>query len=97
MVLTRWPAGLTMRISNKRKPKTAVPSGLLSNWKSKLSAAAPCPSQSSKGKAQASVEIACPLGGLEDEDTSANVPGTLALFKEHPTGSRKNDVCCFYV
>ena len=73
-----------------------IPSGLVSNWKAKLTAAAPHLSQTSS-KAKASVEVACPLGGLEDEDASANVPGTLALFQECPTGSCKNDVRCFHV
>jgi hypothetical protein len=93
--------GLTMRISNKKKPKTAdIPSGLVSNWKSKLSAAAPLAhlsQTSSKVEANTSVETACPLGGLQDEDAFANVSGTLALSKERPTGSRKNDVRCFHV
>jgi hypothetical protein len=77
------------------------PSGLISNWKSKLSAAAPClpvsrvPSKVEASKAPA--EIASPLGGLEDEDASANVTATLALSKERPTGSHKNEVRFFHV
>ncbi len=75
-----------------------IPSGLASNWKSKLSAAAPhrMPSKG-KGSCQAPSEIAYPLGGLEDEDAFADVTGTLELSKEHPTASQKNDVCCFCV
>ena len=85
-----------MWISDKKKPKTANdPSGLVPSWKSKLSSAAPRPSQASS-KTKASVEITCPLGGLEDDDASANVPETLALTKERATSSRKNDVRCFH-
>jgi hypothetical protein len=94
---------LTMRITGIRKPtqkaKAAnIPSGLASNWQSKLSAAAPRQTPSAvKASCKASVEIGYPLGGLEDEDAFADVPGTLALTKGRPMATQKNDVCCFHI
>ncbi|KAF8480609.1 hypothetical protein F5888DRAFT_1825718 [Russula emetica] len=73
-------------ISNKKK-KANVPSGLTSDWKSKLSAATPRQT-SSKVKAKPFHEA---LGGLEDEDTLANVAETLALSTGHPMTGQKNN------
>jgi hypothetical protein len=86
-------------INRTKKSKAAViPSGLASNWQSKLSAAAPRQTPSKvKYSHKATVETAYPLGGLEDEDAFADVPGTLELSKERPTAIQKNDVCCFCV
>ncbi|KAF8488710.1 hypothetical protein F5888DRAFT_1809460 [Russula emetica] len=73
-------------ISNKKK-KANVPSGLTSDWKSKLSAATPRQT-SSKVKAKPFHEA---LGGLEDEDALANVAETLALSTGHPMTGQKNN------
>ncbi|KAF8487899.1 hypothetical protein F5888DRAFT_1639644 [Russula emetica] len=73
-------------ISNKKK-KANIPSGLTSDWKSKLSAATPRQT-SSKVKAKPFHEA---LGGLEDEDALANVAETLALSTGHPMTGQKNN------
>jgi hypothetical protein len=83
-----------VRIRNQKKPnmKAKVPSGLISGWQSKLPSH---PSQPvSKVKPTASFESDTILGGLEDEDASADISATLAVSKGRYTG-RKNDVCCF--
>jgi hypothetical protein len=91
-------------IRNKKKSKSkradVATAGLVSDWQSKLSAAAPPPRQTSskvKVNDKAPVEIASPLGGLEDEDALADIPGTLALSKGRPTASGKNSVRYFHV
>lgn len=94
--LTMWITGI--RKSTRKAKAANIPSGLASNWQSKLSAAAPCQTPSTfKASRKASIKIGYPLGGLKDEDAFADVPGTLALTKGRPTAIRKNDVCCFHI
>jgi hypothetical protein len=83
---------LTTWISNKKKLKaTPSKSDLISGWKSKLSAAAPCPSKTSS-KAKHPVETTSPLGGLEDEDVFADISDSLTLSKGQAT-----NVHCFHI
>jgi hypothetical protein len=87
MVLTHLTADAHDSDQNNLKTKAKFPSGLVSNWQSKLSV----PTQTSS-KAKAPEPKAAALGGLNDEDAAA----TFSPLKLKGTGrNRKNEVRCY--